>query len=147
LNSPTTRVDFYVDAENKFAVAARIAQKSLGAGTRLAIFAPDEGTADQIDRSLWSVSPNSFIAHAKEESPLASESPVVILQEISSRATFDYPILVNLTDALPAETMAFKRIIEIVTLDAEDKASARKRFKAYRELGCEMLTHRLGQNE
>jgi DNA polymerase III subunit chi len=142
-----TRVDFYLDAESKLAVAARLAQKSLGAGMRLAIYAPDEETAERIDRSLWTFAPNAFVAHSMEDSPLASESPVVILQQISSRATLDFPILINLADRAPDGIMAFKRIIEIVTLDDEDKASARERFKTYRELGCEMLTHRLGQNE
>lgn len=142
-----TRVDFYLDAESRLAVAARIAQKSLGARMRLAIWAPNNEMAGQIDRMLWTFSPNAFVAHAMADSPLAAESPIVILQEISGRATFDFPNLINLSNEMPSDIQSFNRIIEIVTQENDDKSLARERFKGYRNMGCEMQTHRLGQSE
>lgn len=142
-----TRVDFYHDADNKLAVAARIAQKGVAAGLRVLVSAPDEETARQIDRILWTFSPNAFVPHAIGDSPLASESPVVIVQKIPGNATLAFGMLINLADTLPSTINGFGRVIEIVTRDDQDKSFARERYKAYRELDCELVAHRLGQDE
>lgn len=143
-----TRVDFYHDADDKLAVAARLAQKALLAGKRLLVSIPDAERANRFDRVLWTFAPQSFVAHAAAGSPLAAESPVVIAPQIPADATTAFGILINLDDALPSTIEGFGRIIEIVCRDdAEDKALARERYKAYRDLGCELVAHRLGQNE
>lgn len=142
-----TRIDFYFDADDKFAVAARLAQKAVAAGMRLLISAPDDEIAGRIDRTLWTFAPQSFVPHAIENSPLAGESPVVVVQKIPANATADFQILLNLDNVLPSQINGFGRVIEIVSRDDDDRALARDRFKAYREQGCEMVTHRLGQNE
>ena len=149
------RIDFYHDADSKLAVAARLAQKGLAAGMRLLLLTPDAETASLADRALWTFSANSFIPHAKADSALADQSPVVIaidggtinLQKISANATSSFDILINLGTKLPDPISPFKRIIEIATHDEHDKAAARERFKAYRAMGCELVTHRLGQTE
>lgn len=142
-----TRIDFYFDADDKFAVAARLAQKAVAAGMRLLISAPDGEIAQRIDRTLWTFAPQSFVPHALENSPLAGESPVVVVQKIPDNAAAEFQILLNLADALPSQIDGFGRVIEVVSRDDDDRAQARDRFKAYRESGYEMLTHRLGQNE
>lgn len=141
------RIDFYFDADDKFVVAARLAQKAVAAGMRLLISAPDGEIAQRIDRSLWTFAPQSFVPHALENSPLAGESPVVVVQKIPGNATSEFQILLNLADVLPSPIDGFGRVIEIVSQDDDDRALARDRFKAYREQGYEMVTHRLGQNE
>jgi DNA polymerase-3 subunit chi len=70
-----------------------------------------------------------------------------VVQKIPGNATAEFQILLNLDDALPSQIAGFGRVIEIVSQDDDDRALARDRFKAYREQGYEMLTHRLGQNE
>lgn len=142
-----TRVDFYHDADDRLAVAARLAQKGVAAGKRLLISAPDANTASQIDRILWTFAPQSFVAHASEGSPLTDESPVVITQKFPGNATSTFGILINLDQDLPADISGFERVIEIVSRDETDKGYARLRYKAYRELSCELVTHRLGQSE
>lgn len=144
----TTRVDFYHDADDKLAVAARLAQKALFAGKRVLVSTADAEQASRFDRVLWTFAPQSFVAHAGAASPLAAESPVVIGQRIPADATSAFAILINLHDTLPSTIDGFGRIIEIVSRDdATDKAFARERYKAYREHGCELQAHRLGQSE
>lgn len=150
-----TQVVFYHDADNKIAVAARLAQKGVAAGKRLLLLVADAETAAQADRSLWTFAPYSFVAHACADSPLAAESPVLIapqrdfprLQKNNANATLRFHILINLDTAMPEGIADFERVIEIVTHDDNDKAAARERFKAYRALGCELNAHRLGQHE
>ena len=142
-----TRVDFYHDATDKLGVAARLAQKGFAAGKRLLISVPDAETASQFDRLLWTFAPQSFVAHAAAGSTLAAESPVVIARQLPADATSGFGILINLDDGLPGTIDGFERIIEIVGRDDADKTAARARYKAYRDLGCELVAHRLGQQE
>ena len=142
-----SRVDFYLDAGDRFAVAARLAQKGFAAGLRLLVTVPDAESGQRFDRTLWTFAPQSFVPHAQENSPLATASPVVIAQKIPDNATSQFGALINLTPTLPVGAESFARVIEIVGLDEDDKNLARQRFKAYRDLGCEMFTHKLGQGE
>ena len=141
------RVDFYLDADSKVGVAASLANKGIRAGIRLLVLTNGEDSTARVDRGLWTASPLSFIPHALAGGPLADESPVVISQKIPPNATSEFGILLNLTDAMPDRVAGFRRVIEIVGQDDQDKATARERFKAYRDMGCEMNTHRLGQSE
>ena len=152
------RVDFYHDADNKLAVAARLAQKGVAAGMRLLLLAPDAEAAALADRTLWTFSAHSFVPHARADSALADQSPVVILldgdsadainlQKFSANATSGFDVLINLGERVPEPVSPFRRVIEIATRDEHDKASARERFKAYRAMGCELVAHRLGQTE
>lgn len=142
-----SRVDFYHDADDKFTVAARLAQKAVTAGLRLLISTPDAETANLIDRVLWTFSPPSFVPHARTNTPLDRESPVVIACEPLSKHTQTYDVLINLGNTLPDTTEGFDRIIEIVSRNDTDKSLARTRFRAYRELGCELVAHQLGNAE
>lgn len=147
MSATLPRVDFYLDADNKLAVAGRLAQKGIHAGMRLLLLVTDDEAMAQADRMLWTFSPLSFVPHARGGSSLAAESPVLLLQKISGNATSGFGVLMNLKDSMPDTIAGFQRVIEIVSHDDTDKAAARERFKAYREMGCELLTHRLGQNE
>ena len=72
---------------------------------------------------------------------------MVISQKIPGNATLAFGMLINLADTLPSTIHCFGRVIEIVTRDDQDKSFARERYKAYRELDCELVAHRLGQDE
>ena len=147
MSTAQPRVDFYLDADSKLAVAARLAQKGIAAGMRLLVLVADDDAMAQADRMLWTFSPLSFVPHAREGSTLAAESPVLLSQKITGNATSGFGVLMNLKDSMPDTIVGFQRVIEIVSHDDTDKATARERFKAYREMGCALLTHRLGQNE
>jgi DNA polymerase-3 subunit chi len=47
-------------------------------------------------------------------------------------------VLVNLGDAVPAGFDAFQRVIEIVSMDDEDRQQARARWKHYTALGFDI---------
>ena len=141
------RVDFYHGADNKLSVAARLAQKAILSGARMGIYAPEAELSQRLDRTLWTFTPLSFVAHAHESNPIAGESPIVILQKISSNATFGLKILINMDVSVPDGSADFDRLIEIVGQEEEDIAAARLRYKAYRDLGYELFSHRLGQDE
>jgi len=142
-----TRVDYYHDADDRLAVAARLAQKGVAAGKRMLVTVSDASEAQLLDRILWTFSPLAFVPHALADSPLESESPLVISQKIPANAASGYDILINLGSIEADQAVTFPRVIEIVTRDDADKARARECYRRYREMGCEMAAHRLGQSE
>ena len=52
-------------------------------------------------------------------------------------------VLVNLRGELPPGYERFQRVIEVVTLDEADRASARERWRNYKALGLEPQRHDL----
>ena len=50
-------------------------------------------------------------------------------------------LVVNLTDAIPAELEQYETVAEIVDVDPERKRTARERYKQYRERGCKLESH------
>jgi DNA polymerase-3 subunit chi len=136
-----TRIDFYVDAEDRLAVACRLVTKALAQSMKVLIYAPVADTASRIDRLLWTSPPTGFIPHCHAHERLAAETPVVI-----ARGPDVLPhdeLLVNLHEDWPPPFARFQRLVEIVGRDDDDKQSARARYKFYRDRGYDIRTHRL----
>jgi DNA polymerase-3 subunit chi len=54
-----------------------------------------------------------------------------------------FPVLVNLGDSVPEGFDTFKRVIEVVSLEDDDRQQARVRWKQYTSLGYEIERHDL----
>lgn len=140
-----TRIDFYVDASDKLAVAARLVGKARGNRHKVLVYAPDEGTARAIDRLLWTTPPTGFVPHCMAHDPLAAETPVLITRNPDELPHDD--VLLNLDREWPPAFARFHRVLEIVGNDEDDKAAARARFRFYRDRGYELHTHNLAASE
>ena len=85
---------------------------------------------------LWTHGALSFVPHVAADSPLASETPVVIAGTLEHPAVADHnQVLVNLDGELPPSFARFERLIEIVGNDDADRLPARSRFRFYRDRG------------
>jgi DNA polymerase-3 subunit chi len=97
------------------------------------VYAPEAETATRLDRILWTQPQLSFVPHCFADSPLASETPILLT------ASLDTPpqeaCLLNLANELPSAFSRFEHVVEIVSTDDSDKLPARERFKFYRERG------------
>jgi DNA polymerase III subunit chi len=136
-----TRIDFYVEARDRIDVACRLAAKAVQAKTRLIVYAPDEAILAKIDRLLWTQSAIGFIPHCMSHDRLASETPVLLARNVDDPPVDD--VILNLADECPPTFARFQRLLEIVSQDAADKASARERFRFYRDRGYRIETHNL----
>ncbi len=137
-----TQIDFYTHVDDKLHAACRLTAKAFSLGLRVMVSCPDPGTAQRFDRLLWTVPATGFIPHCFPDDPLAPATPVIVDHDVS-----DPPhdqVLLNLRDEWPPLFSRFQRLIEIVSLDDQDRASARERFKFYRDRGYEIRTHDLG---
>ena len=140
-----TQIDFYTHVEDKLRTACRLAAKAYSTDKRVMVCCADADLAGRFDRLLWTTPAIAFIPHCYASEALASETPIVIDYAGSEPAHDE--ILLNLRPEWPPLFSRFQRLIEVVTLDDEDRRLARERFKFYRDRGYEIRTHDLSKTD
>lgn len=138
-----TQIDFYTHVEDKLRTACRLAAKAFGQELRVLVFCPDAETAGRFDRLLWTAPAIGFIPHCFAGDPLEPVTPIVV--DHGGAAPLHDQILLNLRPEWPPLFSRFQRLIEIVSLDDDDRRLARERFKFYRNRGYEIHTHDLSK--
>lgn len=138
-----TQIDFYTHVEDKLRTACQLSAKAFAHGLRITIFCPDPETAHRFDRMLWTTSSIGFVPHCAPDDPLAQETPVIV--DCQGEKLLHDEVLINLRPEWPPFFSRFQRLIEIVSLDDGDRASARERFRFYRDRGYEIRTHDLSK--
>lgn len=128
-----TKVLFLHGASDRLAAAARWLSEASVARRTVLVYAPREETAERLDRLLWTQAATSFVAHARANSPLAAESPIVIAGDIGVLPHDQ--VLLNLGDEVPPNFARFEELIEVVSDEDDVRLPARERFKFYRERG------------
>ena len=134
-----TEIKFFFNVDNKLNFACRMARRAYDDGRKLIVYAPSPKLADEFDRLLWTFSQLSFVPHVKASHPLAAETPIVIASDDSGLTHHDS--LLNIGDDPPPFFSRFDALREVVSSDADDRASARERVKFYKSRGFEVLTH------
>ena len=134
-----TEIKFFFNVDNKLNFACRMARRAYDDGRKLIVYAPSLKLADEFDRLLWTFSQLSFVPHVKASHPLAAETPIMIASDDSGLTHHDS--LLNIGDDPPPFFSRFDALREVVSSDADDRASARERVKFYKSRGFEVLTH------
>jgi DNA polymerase-3 subunit chi len=139
-----TEVAFHFGAPDKLAYAVRLLRKAVGSGARVLVLAPPV-LLQQLDVALWASAPTDFLPHCLLDAPekLRSLSLVVLADEGSVVNAPDLPVLVNLGAQMPQGFEHHKRLIEVVSTDEEDRATARQRWKTYTARGLDIIRHDL----
>lgn len=131
-----TRIDFYFNVPDKFGRLAELAGNALARDRRLFVFVPDRASSERIGQVLYTQGQTTFLPHCVADHPLAGETPIIIDWRNEPLPHDD--VLVNLCGEHPPFFSRFKRLIEIVGLDATDRQEARERFRFYRDRGYEI---------
>jgi DNA polymerase III subunit chi len=137
-----TQIDFYTNVSDKLLTACRIVAKGSALGHKILAFCPDANTAQHLDRLLWTTPPTGFVPHCSPGDALAPFTPVIV--DYRGEEPVHDQVLLNLRDEWPAFFGRFERLIEIVSVDADDRLRARERYKFYRDRGYDIRTHDLG---
>lgn len=128
-----TRVQFLHGAPDRLAAAAAWLRQAWQERRRVLVYVPARGTAEKLDRLLWTQPATGFTPHCGTDSPLAAETPILLA------GSLDQPphdgCLLNLADELPPGFSRFEEVVEIVSVADDDRLPARERFKFYRERG------------
>ena len=138
-----TQVFFYHGAADKLAAACALLGGAYAKNKPVLVFAPDKEVAGGIDRLLWTQSALSFVPHCKSDSPLASETPIVIADTLETLPQDER--LMNLSQVVPPGFSRFHSLIEVVGREEADRDSARERVKFYKDRGYEVRYFDLGQ--
>jgi DNA polymerase III subunit chi len=146
-----TRVDFYVledgadDARERF--ACRLADKAWRLKHSVYLHAASPAAAQHLDSLLWTWSDGSFLPHVLQspdlDPDLASATQVRI--GAGEEPGFEAALLVNLAQQVPLFFSRFERVAEIVGPGDSERASARDRFRFYRDRGYTLETHQIGR--
>jgi DNA polymerase-3 subunit chi len=138
-----TQIDFYTHVEDKDKTACRLVAKAFAQAMRVTVLCPDAGAAARMDRMLWTFAATGFVPHCLAGDRLASVTPIVI-DDAGAEPDHDQ-ILLNLRPEWPPLFSRFQRLIEIVSLDDEDRRRARERFRFYRDRGYDIRSHDLSR--
>jgi DNA polymerase-3 subunit chi len=138
-----TRITFYFSAPDKLDVARKLASKAFAAGGGVLMYTRDPARARELDLSLWTIQPLSFLPHVACGHPLARQTSILIGTEADELASPN--ILINLDDEVPACLDRFQRMLEIVSTDPEDRERARSRYRSFKERGYALETHDLAE--
>lgn len=139
-----TQIDFYFHVENKLQTACALSAKAFSRGLRVLAFCPDPVASQKFSRLLWTTPAISFIPHCGPDDSLAAVTPVIVDHD-GTNLLHDQ-VLLNLRDEWPPFFSRFQRLVEIVSLDEEDRRRARERYKFYRDRGYEMQSHDLSKS-
>lgn len=131
-----TQVFFYHGASDKIAAACALISGAWAKRKAILVYAPEKPVADSVDRVLWTHAQLSFIPHCRADSPLATETPILIADRLTQISQSER--LMNLSNEIPPGYARFQSLIEVVGQAEDERLAARERVHLYREQGCEV---------
>lgn len=138
-----TSVAFHFNAPNKIAYTCRLLRKAAASGSEVTVLG-DSAMLAKLDDQLWSFSALDFVPHGMFSSLSEQQralTPIWLCD--APEQVIGRQVLVNLTQRMPSAIELFERVIEVVSQDDADRASARPRWKQYAALGYEIVRHDL----
>ena len=140
------RVDFYVLDEGSQPaelVACQLALKSWEQGNRTLLAMADQAAADHVDSLMWEHPRGRFLPHAPVGT--SADAPIVIgtLEQLEGK---DAEVLINLSPQVVDRPRRFARLLEVVPADPGLKQASREKFRVYKSLGLDPVTHALGRS-
>lgn len=139
------RVDFHFNVDHRLQYACRVTRKARAAGKTVLAYAREPDRLARFDAALWTFSALDFLPHVYADSPLATDTPIVLT--LSARAAPRRDVLLNLDDETPEDFgtwfAQFERVIEVVSQDEAERLQARARVAAYRAAGIDPTMHKV----
>ena len=137
-------VSFYVleepSSSARLRLACRIVEKAYRAGQNVLIWHTDAAELATLDELLWTFGDDrTFIPHEIVSAGAAAEAPVLLTTGAAPESGIE--VLVNLASSVPPLAERAARIVEVIDGDPARREAGRARVRAYRELGCEPVSH------
>ncbi|ASJ97768.1 DNA polymerase III subunit chi [Shewanella marisflavi] len=127
------------ERENVYLFACRLAKQAYRDQQLVYIHCNDQQQAYEIDEILWQFEPTAFVPHnLKGEGPTGGAPVEIGFDKLGPNK--NRHLLINLADQAPQFAVNFGQIIDFVANDAAMKATARDRYRQYRELGIPLTT-------
>jgi len=140
-----TEVAFHFNVPEKLGYSCRLLRKASSQGAKVTVQA-DGDMLHQLDQALWTFAPHEFVTHCLSSAePVMRAASSVILND-GQGEVLHHDVLLNLGQEVPPDFGRYQRLIELVTLDDEDRRLARQRWKYYTERGYVITRHDLQQS-
>ncbi len=132
-----TGVEFHFNAPDKLGYACRLLRKAAAKGAKVAVTA-DREFLRELDLRLWTFEPLEFIPHcgANAAANIVDATPIVLCAALRDAPHHD--VAVNFGEGVPEGFERFERLIEVVSLQEDDRAQARQRWQHYKTRGYEI---------
>lgn len=140
-------VEFHTGVADKIGHACRVLRKAQGAGATVVVCGEAQ-TLDRLDVALWTFDPLSFVAHARLRAgatPVAAlaRTPTWLVDDPATAPTA--AVLLNLGPLTVDGCERFSRVIEIVSVELDDRAAGQRRWRWYEQRsGIKLIHHALG---
>ena len=139
-----TEVAFHFNIPERLRYVSRLLRKAVVHSESVVLVAAPE-VLQQVDHLLWQLAPTEFIGHCllaqpeQAQSAEARHARLWLMSDVSQCERHD--VLVSLLPEVPAGFEQFARLIEVVTLDEQDRTQARLRWKHYTSRGYQIVRH------
>lgn len=138
-----TEVAFHFNVPDKLAYTCRLLRKAYRASARVVVTG-DAMLLQELDRVLWTFEPLEFVPHVRAADAgrvveRQRDTPVLLLDSLREPPHQD--VLVNLGPSVAAGFESFKRLIEVVSGETDDRQAARARWKHYEDRGYNIVRH------
>jgi DNA polymerase III subunit chi len=140
-----TDIAFHFNAPDKLAYVCRLLRKAVGSGAKVVVVA-ESATLQALDTQLWTFAALEFVPHCRTDSPpeQLQASPIVLTTQLEGAQALPHQqVLVNLCATVSVGFEHFERVIEVVSLEDQDRQNARTRWKQYAEQGYSITRHDL----
>ena len=143
-----TRIDFHFNVPDKLSHVCRLVRKALEK-TPSIVVTGDAALLTRLDDMLWNFAPTAFLGHVL----LPEEIDGLRKQEIERARVWlstspdqcqRHDLLVSLSGAVAAGFEQYERLIEVVSLDDQDRQQARDRWRYYATRGYAIAGHAIG---
>lgn len=131
-----TSIGFYFNVADKPLLVNQLVQKALRQHRQVTLFTVDETAAQVLSEQLWQFEPGAYNANVLAYHPLAKVTPVLVEWQVQRVQQDD--LLINLQPTQLTVFSRFKHLFELVGVEEDDKAQARKRFAFYRDRGYDI---------
>jgi DNA polymerase-3 subunit chi len=138
-----TEVSFHFNVADRTDYTCRLVRKASRLGAGVVLVGPAAALA-HFDRALWTFDELDFLPHVmlrpgQQIAPRLQPTKVWLAQQAGQPG--HHEVLVNLGEQVPEGFESFDKVVEIVSVDAADRAAARLRWKHYAARGYEIRQH------
>ncbi|NJD34020.1 MAG: DNA polymerase III subunit chi [Betaproteobacteria bacterium] len=128
-----TKISFFHGARDRLQAIVAWLGRAGSEGRQVLVYVPIGELGEQLDRLLWTHPATGFVPHCRAKDSLAAETPIILASELGT-PPHDC-CLVNLSDEVPPGFSRCQHLIEIISVEDEDRLPGRERFCFYRERG------------
>ncbi len=141
-----TQISFYVlstaGMQERYRFACKLIETAYRKGSFCYVQTDSPQQSHTIDELLWTYRQNSFIPHQIYQNELPQFPNTVLIGHQPAPAQWQTTIL-NLANQPPVDLSNTERLLEILDNDEQIKAMGRERFRQYKRLGIEPITHHI----